>query len=466
MYLEILPENLTCTQIHTHNHSTKNIIISSALSSKMHVPEFHPVTTIFVILFALSFSIISISPTLLFLCAKGRKAKDIKNKTFIYQSLKQAKVILNGSSDGKFRRLEDISTILKSRAEPNSRLIRAFGIDNAFTTSDPQHHRDFVNRASDLLNLSNSQWKSLAKHIDTLVKGNVERQRVSSFDGHSRTVIFSQLLQITVLRAVLSVLFPNGGTPQLSEEEQDSIAYEVAEKITSLWIESKSTEITSNPRDLESLMEACQKLLPGIDTRVENPLNLILPAFETLWRIVLRGFLEVQFRDKENFSLNKSLFSEYLTSPTSTVFMREDTRGVSVSHIINESLRLYPPTKRVYRKIQTESTQPDVAIDIEQIHRDPETWGSDANIFRPSRWRKSEMNKTIAAAFIPFGMMPLICPARKIFGPRIIGIFLAALLGAINEFGELDVVGAMVEGEVLLENGRNSYGEMGMRSRK
>lgn len=392
-------------------------------------------------------------------CYRSRLDNDEKIPiTFVCRNPRQAKSILNGSC------FEDPSLggALKARAGPNARLIHAFGIDNAFTTTDTKYHREFIKLAGARINLSNVEWESLSKDIGRLLHGNIERQRISN-----GTVLLSRLLQITVLRAVLPVLFPSSDAPDLSEEEQDDVAYFIADKINSLWIESKTTR-QANPKDLRSLNEACQKLLPGIaiDSPRESPLNLILPAFETLWRIVLRCFIEVQFRSKDDFEFNKNLLQEYLDRPTSETFGKVDTRDISVSHIVNEALRLYPPTKRVYRHIRTESkVKPDVvAVDIESIHHDTQIWGTDATTFRPSRWRKGEINANMMSAFFPFGMKPLVCPARKVFGPRIIGIFVASLSQILNEGGGLETTGdTNLRNQGLLENARDSYKSIGVR---
>jgi dihydroceramidase len=372
--------------------------------------------------------------------------------------MQQAKSILNGSCFKEQR----LITILKMRAGPNDRLVRTFGIDNAFTTTDGEYHRDFVNCAGDRINLSSIKWKSLARGIETLLHGNIERQRTSN-----GTVLLSRLVRITVLRAVLPVLFPNCDLPDLSEGEQDDIASYIADKVNSLWIESKTVRQT-NPNDLQSLKEACQKLLPSIaiDSPRDNPLNLILPAFETLWRIVFRCFIEVQFRNKHDFERNLALLREYHNKPTSEMFTRTDTRDTSVSHIVNEALRLYPPTKRVYRHTHIKSeTRPDlVAVDIEYIHHDPKVWGTDATEFRPSRWSKGEMNGIMLSSFCPFGMRPLVCPAKKIFGPRIIGLFVASLSLALDQLGEWEIVGEQdFLSKGLLKNSRDSYESLGLR---
>lgn len=378
---------------------------------------------------------------------------------FVYRDPQQAKSILNGSCFEE----SNLSTILKARAGPNHRLIRAFGIDNAFTTTDTKYHREFVGSAGSRINLSNAKWESLAGNIQALLHGNIGRQRASN-----SVVLFSRLLQITVLRAVLSILFPDCGSPDLSEEEQDVIAFSIADRINRLWIESKTAQ-EINPRDLQSLKEACQRLLPGvaIDSPRDNPLNFILPAFETLWRIVFRCFIEVQFRNKHDFESNLALLQDYHNNPTSETFTKTDTRDISVSHIVNEALRLYPPTKRVYRHIHTEpETKPGlVAVDIEYLHHDPKVWGTDAAEFRPSRWGKGKINGAMVSAFSPFGMKPLVCPARKVFGPRIIGLFVASLSLTLNQLSdEWEIVGEQYFlRQEPLENERDSYGSLGIR---
>lgn len=390
-------------------------------------------------------------------CHRRSRPKDDEEKTpvsLVCRNIQQARSVLNEDPS--------LSSTLKARAGPNARLVHAFGIDNAFTTTDTKYHREFVSLAGACINLSNIRWESLSKDIERLLHGNIERQQISN-----GKVLLSRLLQITVLRAVLPVLFPNSDLPNLSEEEQDDAAYFIADKINSLWIESKTTR-QANPKDLDSLKEACQKLLPGIavNSPRDSPLNLILPAFETLWRIVFRCFIEVQFRSNDDFELNKNLLQDYLNRPTSETFSKVDTRDISVSHIVNEALRLYPPTKRVYRHIQTKSgAKPDViAVDIEAIHHDTKIWGADATTFRPSRWRKREMSKSMISAFFPFGMKPLVCPARKVFGPRIIGLFVASLSLALNRSGDLETVGvAGFQSDGPLDNTRGGYESMSVR---
>lgn len=54
-------------------------------------------------------------------------------------------------------------------------------------------------------------------------------------------------------------------------------------------------------------------------------------------------------------------------------------------------------------------------VPIYAIHRDPGTWGKDAEVFRPSRWLHASAGERIsqAKAFMPFGDGPRSCPGAK-----------------------------------------------------
>lgn len=64
---------------------------------------------------------------------------------------------------------------------------------------------------------------------------------------------------------------------------------------------------------------------------------------------------------------------------------------MSVKHIVDEALRLYPPTRRIYRSLHNGC---EIAVDVEFLHRDQKTWGEDAGVFDPKRWlMDDEMKK-------------------------------------------------------------------------
>lgn len=75
----------------------------------------------------------------------------------------------------------------------------------------------------------------------------------------------------------------------------------ITESINALWILSKDNKVPSEAEGL-TLKKALAVLFPDmnlletkpVDNR-ENPLNLIISAYETLWRVVLSGFLSGDF---------------------------------------------------------------------------------------------------------------------------------------------------------------------------
>lgn len=103
----------------------------------------------------------------------------------------------------------------------------------------------------------------------------------------------NSMVQAVSLRVALKVLFSIE-----KDEVRDCDLVALAEAINRVRISSKKEE-GMIPGFLENcdLQAALSAIFPdtNIFERREKPLNLILPAFETLWRIVLRTFVEVKF---------------------------------------------------------------------------------------------------------------------------------------------------------------------------
>lgn len=88
-------------------------------------------------------------------------------------------------------------------------------------------------------------------------------------------------------KVVLYVLF--GLEPLTLDESNVSI---ITESINSLWIQSKGNAAPVES-DKHELNEALAQVLPEMELSNphKNPLNLIIPAYESLWRVVLSGFI-------------------------------------------------------------------------------------------------------------------------------------------------------------------------------
>ncbi|KAK6931100.1 Cytochrome P450, partial [Dillenia turbinata] len=88
----------------------------------------------------------------------------------------------------------------------------------------------------------------------------------------------------------------------------------------------------------------------------------------------------------------------------------------TMTMIINESLRLYPPagsvTRKVRRKVQVGNlvlpTNIELSIPILALHHDPNIWGPDVDLFNPERFSEGVVKATNnnTTAFLPFSLGP------------------------------------------------------------
>ncbi|PON79746.1 Cytochrome P450, E-class, group I [Parasponia andersonii] len=91
----------------------------------------------------------------------------------------------------------------------------------------------------------------------------------------------------------------------------------------------------------------------------------------------------------------------------------------TLSHIINESLRLYPPILGIIRKTERKVRLGNLNLPANinlwtssvALHHDPEIWGEDANLFKPERFSEGVVKATRdnSGAFMPFGAGPRNC---------------------------------------------------------
>ncbi|ONI31093.1 hypothetical protein PRUPE_1G291900 [Prunus persica] len=91
----------------------------------------------------------------------------------------------------------------------------------------------------------------------------------------------------------------------------------------------------------------------------------------------------------------------------------------TMSMIINESLRLYPPIVSIARKVEREvrlgklivPANVEIFIPSLAIHHEPQLWGEDVHLFKPERFSEgiAKATEKRIAAFLPFGMGPRNC---------------------------------------------------------
>ncbi|KAI5865751.1 hypothetical protein GGS23DRAFT_353293 [Durotheca rogersii] len=364
----------------------------------------------------------------------------------------------------------DLSSRLAARAAPNARLVDTFGIVNSFTTSMPDVHSKFLREARGFINRMNNDagWTSFSHTADGALGRALARFGGDAAPGAD--VPLARIARVFVFITILAALF--GVNPDAVDVD-DADAATLA--INRLWVASKNwtpngengsasttTALADGlQRDKETLEEALRRLLPNRVSSVpeDHPLNLIMPAYETMWRVALLAFVSAGFRAGRE---TRRMFHEVMDS-VPECFKEEGEKQATALAFAKEALRLYPPTKRIYRAaraspLSSQLTGPastplvTVAADVEKIQRDVRIWGADAARFVPARFLGGGSDSSTRArraaplaaseAYMPFGVAPHECPAaRSLFGYRALVVLAAALGRRLGTAG----TGASVE---------------------
>ena len=145
-----------------------------------------------------------------------------------------------------------------------------------------------------------------------------------------------------------------------------------------------------------------------------NPLNLVIPAFEAPWRVTYYTLLAT-------LQCGPTRPANLLTLRDCVPHLPPPPAALAVAY---ESLRLYPPIRRVRR---------DRLVDIEAIQRDPKYWGPTAGGYDPSRFL-DEKGKIIGSlvgsgsAWMPFAVGRMKCPSAGGYSARLILVIVGEVL--------------------------------------
>lgn len=343
---------------------------------------------------------------------------------------------------------------ISARAEPNARLKTTFGIENAFTTFDGDRSRNFIREARTKLkqavgiaNLpylidADADWQPL---IDSIRK-TITRE----LDHLNRDpIVLAEFIQFVTFKVSLKYLF------YLKEEDLSNSGpiKSIASEVNCLWLHSKAEEEKPVWEDQIFLHNNLRAMIPRANPMLpnENPMNWILPAYETMWRAVFRGVLEINFRNAPRAYQWKHTLVRFLEHPTRTAWKQPVAPyALTPLDLVKEILRLYPPTRRIYRKFP-DAPDP-MQADIEKCHRSSLLAPHYPDRFCPERWleikrcaeeegidlKKFEEN----LGFFPFAFS---CPAGSSesqgFGLKMIALLVAAMLQAFDRLpGEWELV--------------------------
>lgn len=255
---------------------------------------------------------------------------------------------------------------------------------------------------------------------------------------------------------------------------KDHLILKLARGVNEQWIKSKERVVPGETPEWEferqaSLKAVAKEVFPEWDGNdIENPFNIILPGYETMWRVVLRSVLEVASTRHPAATTDawKERLASFIQNPTRGQLQNQkNDAGLTVEHLSFEVLRLYPPTRHVARlqqdlkgdgeRIQTAK--------IEEMHHTEPVWNPDPLTFRPERWTTLDgMDQT---GYMRFGCRPFNCPAkehRKVeipFGVTMIAVLTACFIEAMVGEWRLGEEGIPPISKPLC-NGRTSYAEV------
>lgn len=318
--------------------------------------------------------------------------------------------------------------LLRTRADANQRLRRAFHLESTFVSADPAVHSAFVKAATELISprLTWSLFAEIAVHAASLC--------LPSSQGSIALDIYVQrVCMYVVLVAVLHADIDDSSSHLVEDLDL------MTRGITDLWQQSKTT---ANP-SAEILAQLNSRLRAWLPTR-ENPIELIIPAYETMWRVVA---IAVALIGEDKHA--RTAFEEYLQNPTHPQFTQFYGELPSVQAIVSEVLRLYPPTRRISRvvtrsrlsslptsiarlfRLQHETT---VSADIEAVQRGS-VWGPTAQEFDAMRHHPARCTDVQRATMLAFGAGHLGCVAKN-WAPQAGALIIAAVLETLGDSKE------------------------------
>lgn len=202
---------------------------------------------------------------------------------------------------------------LRLRAVPNQRLVVAFGLENSFTTSDSGIHGQFLNAASQAIthvDTENARWVQLFRFASSTLQrlvasmSSLGQQEVAQGRATVQTLPIASAVSVLCLATVLDFLYSVAEVDEYVFDIEQ--AYIATKAIDKLWVQSKDPSHPVSSEDQANLDQAIERLVPpsirishppGGTPAESNPLNMIIPAYETLWRVVLPTYVHVGFRD-------------------------------------------------------------------------------------------------------------------------------------------------------------------------
>ncbi|OIW18563.1 hypothetical protein TanjilG_13315 [Lupinus angustifolius] len=183
--------------------------------------------------------------------------------------------------------------------------------------------------------------------------------------------------------------------------------------------------VKNGPKDLLGLMIEASKANSStnvtVDDIVEECKSFFFAGKQTTsnlltWTTILLA-MHPQWQDQARDEVLKMCGARDLPTKDHIVKLK------TLSMIVNESLRLYPPTIATIRRTKTDvdlgnykiPRGTELLIPILAVHHDQAIWGNDVNEFNPGRFSKGVAHATKhPVAFIPFGLGVRTCIGQNL----------------------------------------------------
>ncbi|KAK3397116.1 hypothetical protein B0T20DRAFT_480702 [Sordaria brevicollis] len=348
--------------------------------------------------------------------------------------------IIDFSYAGPKLELEDR---LRLRALANSRLVKAFGIETSLTSSSVSVHKEFRKLASASINKSNADWQKLYGVAMEVLQEETAYKSIVPLGQTARCLCF-----VVVLVSQFGV----------AENKIDRNRVKlITDEINEQWLRSKVSDGTLRRSKklseyLHTMFEDPEtSILKGTATSISSTqaLGLIMPQYETLWRVVLLTYVTAYHRQADRRKLKKRV--KDVPACLGNAATEKEALKLAM-----EGLRLYPSNNSIYRAVPGSEPPVLVSADVQASHRDVEVWGFDALKFRPERF--SKLTPLQEKAYFPFSSGSHKCPAFGGFGNRMVTILVVAMGRALSpEIGKLNFRDARLDSEtdITLPTGRD-----------
>jgi len=241
--------------------------------------------------------------------------------------------------------------------------------------------------------------------------------------------IFELLMKLSsmIARNLLSIRFP--GMSKLyrtsddieSEEVEKGIRDSIMEIVKKREKEAKAGEEDSFGKDFLGLLLKAyhainDKQRISVDELLEECKTFYFAGQETTNALLAWTTLLLALHPEWQEEARKEVLQLYgKETPTYDGIAKLKT----MSMIINETLRLYPPAISLVREVSRDvrlgkllvPANVELLVPTLALHHEPQFWGEDVELFKPERFSEGVAKATNdnMAAFMPFGLGPRIC---------------------------------------------------------